>query len=84
MSFDFPFGRLFGVRQFCCHSKESFYPYGISVCQLMHEQFEDTTEVTRSRASKDRQHNDQQKTIQTDKHDLQSITHKTKDRVART
>ena len=34
--------------------------------------------------SKDRQHNDQQKTIQTDKHDLQSITHKTKDRVART
>jgi hypothetical protein len=37
-------------------SKESFYPYGISVCQLMHEQFEDTTEVTRSRASKDRQY----------------------------
>ena len=38
------------------HNKELFYPYGISVFQLMHEQFEDTTEVTRSRASKDSQY----------------------------
>jgi hypothetical protein len=48
------------------------------------EEFEDSQEVIRIRKSKDRQHNDQKKNDKRTNNDLQNITHKIKDRVART
>jgi hypothetical protein len=52
------------------------------MCQ---EEFEDTKRVIWIRKSKkDRQHNEQKKKDKKKSYDLQSITHKTKDRVTRT
>ena len=48
------------------------------------EEFEDTKGVIRNRKSKDRQHNSKKKKGKKTNTDPQNITHKTKDRVART
>jgi hypothetical protein len=49
------------------------------------EKFEDTKRVIRiHKSKKDRQHNGQKKKYKRSNNDLQSITHKTKDRVTRT
>ena len=48
------------------------------------EEFEDTKGVIRILNSKNRQHNCQKKKYKRTNKDLQSITHKTKDRVTRT
>jgi hypothetical protein len=50
----------------------------------VYEEFEDTKGVIRIRISKkNRQHNGQKKNYKRTNNDLQSITHKTKDRVTR-
>jgi hypothetical protein len=43
------------------------------------EQFEDTKRVIKSRKSKDRQYNEQNKNIKMTNNDLQNTTEKTKD-----
>jgi hypothetical protein len=48
------------------------------------EEFEDTKGVIRILKSKDRQHNGQKKKYKSTNNDLQTITHKTKDRVTQT
>ena len=48
------------------------------------EEFEDTKGVIRILKSKDRQHNEPKKKYKRTNNDLQTITHKTKDRVTQT
>jgi len=56
----------------------------IPFIQWMYEEFEDTKGVSRIHKSKDRQYNGQKKKYKRTNNDLQSITHKTKDRITRT
>jgi hypothetical protein len=51
---------------------------------ILPEDFEDTKGIIRIRKSKDRQHNGKNKKEVRTNNDLQSITHKTKDRVTQT
>ena len=50
----------------------------------MKEKFEDNKRLIRSRISKDRQYNGQQKKNKRTKNDLQNIRQKTKDRATKT